>query len=86
MTCNWPVDDSCLPPLPPEDDPTYAEKLTDQQNALDLAVTVLWALSGRQFGQCETLVRPCPAGDCSGGMKPGSSWDQSVAPFIPTYE
>ena len=86
MTCNWPVDDSCLNPLPAEDDPDYAEALAARQNALDLAVQVLWALSGRQFGVCETLVRPCPTGDCGSGARPGSTWNQSTAPFIPTYE
>jgi hypothetical protein len=86
MSCNWPVDDSCLPPLPSEDDPTYSDQLRNRQAACDLAVQVLWSLSGRQFGVCPTLVRPCPNGDCSGGFRPGSTWNQSTAPFIPTYE
>jgi len=86
MTCDWPVDESCMPPLPPEDDPDYEMVLADRQASLDIAVNVLWALSGRQFGVCETLVRPCPTGDCGSGYRPGSTWNQSVAPFIPTYE
>jgi len=86
MSCNWPVDDSCLPELPGRDDPDYEQTMAARQAALDLAVQVLWALSGRQFGVCETLVRPCPPEACGGGMRPGSNWDQSIAPFIPTYE
>lgn len=53
MSCAWPVDRSCLP---------YAESDIDkikQQNAEDLAVAVLWALSGRQFGVCPVRARPC---------------------------
>jgi hypothetical protein len=30
------------------------------------ATEALWALSGRQFGRCETTLRPCAA-DCAGG-------------------
>lgn len=86
MTCNWPVDDSCLPALPAEDDPGYGAALAARQAAVELAVQVLWALSGRQYGQCETVVRPCPAALCGGGVQPGSLWNQSVAPFVPTFQ
>jgi hypothetical protein len=86
MTCNWPVDDSCLPELPGRDDPNYEQTMTARQAALDLAVSVLWALSGRQFGVCPTLVRPCPPGMCGGGFRAGSTWNQTAQPFIPTYE
>jgi hypothetical protein len=86
VTCNWPVDDNCLPALPAEDDPAYPGALAARQAAIDLAVQVLWALSGRQYGQCETLIRPCPTPPCGGGIRPGSAWDQTVAPFVPTYE
>lgn len=55
----WPVDSSCLPELDPDDDayPTAKAALDD---ATELAVQVLWALSGRQFGQVSDVVRPCP--------------------------
>ena len=86
MSCDWPVDRGCLPELPPEDDPTYEERLAEQNAAEDLAVQILWALSGRQFGVCETLVRPCPPEACGGGMRAGSTWDQTATPYIPTYE
>jgi hypothetical protein len=78
MSCNWPVDRSCLPELPDEDDPDYMQRLAERNAAEDLAVNVLWALSGRQFGVCEVTVRPCPPPDCT--------FDQRVTPYIPTYE
>lgn len=62
-----------VPDLP--DDPTsgelaahnaaqaaYDAALARRNSAEDLAVTVLWALSGRQFGVIETTVRPCHSG------------------------
>lgn len=89
MSCSWPVDRNCLPALPAENDPTYNVKLAERNAAEDLAVQVLWSLSGRQFGLCETLVRPCPTQEKPfwSGSHP---YDQSVQPynssFIPVYE
>lgn len=40
----------------------YNAALAAQNAAEDMAVQVLWSLSGRQFGICETTVRPCPEG------------------------
>ncbi|OBC03370.1 hypothetical protein A5784_14145 [Mycobacterium sp. 852013-50091_SCH5140682] len=67
MPCDWPIDRTCLPELPvPSDTPTADEQaaydlaLVQRNAAEDRAVFVLWALSGRQFGVCETKVRPCP--------------------------
>jgi hypothetical protein len=62
MTCSWPIDSECLPPLDPDADPTQ------QKHAEDLAVSVLWALSGRQFGVCPVIARPCrqPCGGAVG--------------------
>lgn len=40
--------------------------------AEDLAVDILWRLSGRQFGVCPVIVRPCPQ-SCAPDMT-GSSW------------
>lgn len=54
MTCSWPVDRSCLPTS--ESEPEIAQ----QADAENLAVQVLWALSGRQFGVCPVVARPCP--------------------------
>ena len=65
MSCDWPVDRSCLPALPPEDDDGYELALIRRTAAEDLAVNVLWALSGRQFGICPAMARPCaPSGVC----------------------
>jgi hypothetical protein len=53
------VDRRCLP---------NAESDLDkikQQLAEDMAVSVLWALTGRQFGVCPVIARPCPT-PCSG--------------------
>lgn len=63
MPCDWPIDRSGLPPLPPANDPGYAAALATQNAAEDLAVAVLWALSGRQYGVCPTTVRPCVMDD-----------------------
>lgn len=56
-----------LPALPGlSDSPTDVEQaaydlaLLRQSAAEDLAVAVLWALSGRQFGVCPVVVRPDP--------------------------
>ncbi|MAY48857.1 MAG: hypothetical protein CMH38_03255 [Microbacterium sp.] len=68
MACEWEIDRSCytvtLPAL--GDTPTadeqaaYDAALAKQNDAEDLAVHVLWALSGRQFGICDATARPCP--------------------------
>lgn len=65
--CDWPIDRGCLPPLPElPDTPTDEEQaaydlaLAQRNAAEDLAVSVMWALSGRQFGVCPVIARPCP--------------------------
>jgi hypothetical protein len=57
--CTWPIDRSCFQALPETGDPTYATALAIQLACEDIAVNVLWSLSGRQFGICPALVRPC---------------------------
>lgn len=59
MSCDWPVDDTVLPELPAADDPGRPAALLVRQAAIDLATQVMWSLSGRRFGVCEFLVRPC---------------------------
>lgn len=54
--CDWPVDIDCLPE--PSSDDTVG--IVKRDAAISLASDVLWALSGRQFGICDALVRPCP--------------------------
>jgi hypothetical protein len=51
---DWPIDGECLP------EATTPEEKAALEAAKDLAVDVLWALSGRQFGVCPALARPCP--------------------------
>jgi len=70
VSCDWGIDRTCLPPLPALSDPptgdeqaAYDAALASRNAAEDVAVSVLWALSGRQFGVCEFIVRPCPEGD-----------------------
>lgn len=67
MAFEWGIDRTCLPPLPDlPDTPTedqqkaYDAALARQNAAEDIAVHVMWALSGRQFGLNEVVVRPCP--------------------------
>lgn len=69
QACSWPIDRTCLPALPVVSDPpvdgeqaAYDKAIRRQLAAEDLASTVLWALSGRQFGICSTVARPCPEG------------------------
>lgn len=50
--CNWELNTSCCPGWD-DYDPAI------QQAATAFATEVLWALSGRQFGPCPTVVRPC---------------------------
>lgn len=40
----------------------YDAALAERGAAEDMAVQVLWALSGRRFGLCDTVVRPCASG------------------------
>lgn len=66
MSFEWPVDRTSFPALPTlsgsptaDEQAAYDKALAEQRAAAQLAVTVLWALSGRQFGLSEHTVRPC---------------------------
>ena len=59
MAFTWDIDRSAFPALPATGDPGYAEALAVQSGAEDMAVQVLWALSGRQYGLRDVVVRPC---------------------------
>lgn len=48
-SCTWPVDENCL------DESIDA---TLRREAIDSAVGVLWALTGRRFGVCTVIARP----------------------------
>ena len=82
--CDWPIDRSCLPALPvlggtptPEEQSAYDLALERRNNAEDVAVHVLWALSGRQFAACEYVARPCAAPFGSYGYWP---------PYVLTFD
>jgi len=67
MTCDWPIDRGCMTALPvlpdtptPEEQAAYDLALSQRNAAEDMAVQVLYSLSGRQFGVCPEIVRPCP--------------------------
>lgn len=79
-TCNWPVDTSCLPDT--GDDPVNVNKLAA---AVSLAQEVLWALSGRQYGACSVIARPCKGG--GGCPTPGEivSWGANQVPWFPMW-
>ncbi|APQ42282.1 head-to-tail adaptor [Mycobacterium phage Rich] len=62
MTFEWPVERSLLPALPELTDPPsaeYVQALAERNAAEALAIQVLWALSGRQFGLRTVTARPC---------------------------
>ena len=60
-SCNWTIDESCLPALPDEDESgAYEIAAASLESAIDAAIQVLWALSGRQFCLRDTVIRPCP--------------------------
>lgn len=56
-------------------------EIAQQTDAENLAVGVLWGLSGRQFGVCPVLARPCPS-PC------GSSYAMTVygQPFFAVWD
>lgn len=53
-----------------------------QERALTYATSVLWANTGRQFGQCPQTVRPCGKYCNSGGQ--GMIWNDGLfSPWVP---
>ncbi|QWY84366.1 head-to-tail adaptor [Mycobacterium phage Knocker] len=59
MPFTWPIDRTGFPELPEPTAPEYARRLAEQRGAAQIAVSVMWALSGRQFGLTDATVRPC---------------------------
>lgn len=53
--CVWPVDRTCLP-----SDVSSPDDVARLNEAIDTAVGVLWALTGRRFGCQRVIARPCP--------------------------
>jgi hypothetical protein len=66
------VDRTCLPTAETEID------TMQQQDAENLAVSVLWALSGRQYGLCPVIVRPCP--------QPCGEPYQTISPWMVVWD
>lgn len=69
------MDRSCYPAVEGDLD------IAKQRYAEELAVQVLWSLSGRQYGVCPVILRPCPNtavvryGGWQGGMPFYPLWD-----------
>ncbi|MCM6774980.1 hypothetical protein NDR87_26405 [Nocardia sp. CDC159] len=85
MSCQWPIDRSCWPELC---SPIDKQRM---QYAADCAVFVLWALTGRQFGVCPVLARPCPIPDADPllgyvPIGPGSSGYYGSPGWFPVWE
>jgi hypothetical protein len=59
--CEWPIDTGCLPTV------TTPEEQDALDAASELAIDVLWALSGRQYGVCPAVARPCPLPSLASG-------------------
>jgi hypothetical protein len=57
--CDWPVDESCLPDLPEPEAEGYAQAKALRDSSVAMATSILWQLSGCQFGVCQYIVRPC---------------------------
>lgn len=58
----WPVDRHDFPPLPDLTDPptpAYIQAVMERNDAENLAVAILYRLTGRQFGLHSHTVRPC---------------------------
>jgi len=73
------VDRSCYPAVDSELD------IAKQSFAEELAIQVLWSLSGRQFGVCPVTVRPCPnTGACSPRGRFPYPYDGG--PFFPLWD
>lgn len=54
-----------------------------QQAAIEYATTVLWAATGKQFGECPQTVRPCGR-YCSDGGGAGWVWNDGLfSPWVP---
>lgn len=77
MSFTWPVDRTGFPALPEEGAPEYARKLAEEQGAAQLARSIMWALSGRQFGLTDVTARPCRT-------PPRPMWSNGRA-FTPIY-
>lgn len=77
LPCNWTVDTGCC-----DDWGTYSASL--QTAAAEYAALSIWAATGRRFGACTRIVRPCGK-DCEDnyGWGSGYYWADGVwFPYI----
>lgn len=79
--CGWDVDplDLC------EGWADYTE--AQQDLALSIAVSIMWAATGRRFGPCEITIRPCQSGEVADGYRAypvwwGSGSEAGPMPFL----
>lgn len=56
---------------------------TIQSSARDYAALVLWAATGRQFGLCTQIVRPCGMKQCSDNLGEFYGYDWSGGTWVP---
>ena len=74
--CNWDIQFNDCCECWDELDPAA------KQRALNYATTILWAATGRQFGTCESTVRPCGR-TCNSNNTAGYFWSDGVyVPYI----
>lgn len=57
--CSWPVDETCL---------------VENELTVQMAIDIIWAASGRQFGICVSTYRPCARGCVIGPVE--DAWDK----------
>lgn len=75
--CSWELGDGCAPGW---DD--YSPQL--QADATAYATLVLWASTGRQFGECELTVYPCGRDYSGTGWGDGAwGWSWNEGTFVP---
>lgn len=92
-TCTWPINYSACgaspgdpladPPVPPSTGCEVLDEADDaMRTAFEAAATdYLWNATGRRFGVCETVVRPCRS-DCDGARRWMSTfWGRGPYPW-----
>lgn len=78
--CGWTMDDTCAPcknKFPWGTGTPTADQAAIFQSCVDSAAELLYALSGRQFGLCEYVLRPCrkdPCDPCGANGYIGYPW------------
>lgn len=63
--CPWPADSSCCPLIDTADEATV-------ELLIEAATEILWAATGRQFGECAVTLRPCRRSCSDSGW--GNNW------------